>query len=281
MCNDPTHGPEALSLTARRSISEGSVYLLPGAVGYFAVWSGVAASEVIFTGVMMRPDGTLSKFAQLVQVATARTWGSKTLQLGEGLLLYLTASDTVGNSIFGNTYCYAGIAQGPDQLSTAYIQTGLVTLSINVAVSLIPYRPFLVEQTGVLTRVATGTNPIAQAEISQTVPTGVRWRLVTMRATLVTDANAANRVVTLTIVRGSDTIYSVTAATAQTASLTNVYQWSNATHLAEVVGTARNYRLPWPLWLDGGDVISTSTAAMQVADDWAAPIFTIEEVPQA
>jgi hypothetical protein len=59
-----------------------------------------------------------------------------------------------------------------------------------------------IEGPGVL-RSITGTNPAANAEISETVPTNARWRVHAIRFTLVTDANVANREVALTLDDGA------------------------------------------------------------------------------
>jgi hypothetical protein len=72
-------------------------------------------------------------------------------------------------------------------------------------------------------RSITGTDPAAGAEISETVPTGARWRLRALAATLVTSATVANRTVSLRVDDGTTGYFGTDAAGTQPASNTIRY----------------------------------------------------------
>jgi len=128
-----------------------------------------------------------------------------------------------------------------------------------------------------LSRSVTGINPAANVEISDAVPTGRRWRLYNWFATLVADANVANRTVTLVIDDGVNTIFQIDASAAQTAGQTRSYE-AYATGVApDLSGTTFRLPAPFPIDLAAGSRIRTVTANRQVGDDWSAAQLLVEE----
>lgn len=125
----------------------------------------------------------------------------------------------------------------------------------------------------------TGSNPAANTEWSETVPTGTMWRILSIRAQLVTDANAANRRVGITITDGTNTVLKENAESVQAASLTHNY--NIAPHGSRAVADVEHY-IPLPaidnFWLPAGYVIASTTLSRQSGDDWGAPVFMVEEV---
>lgn len=126
-------------------------------------------------------------------------------------------------------------------------------------------------------RVIVGTNPGAGVEVSETCPAGKRWRLVSMQLTLVTSAAVATRVVTIFIDDGTNTYQRTNGSGAQTASLTFNYcvgdfgviqGGGSGTQLIPTV--CNTILLP-------GHRIRTSTTALDAADDYAAPVYEVEE----
>jgi hypothetical protein len=125
----------------------------------------------------------------------------------------------------------------------------------------------------------TGSNPAADgSEWSETVPTGKVWRLLSIRATLVTDGNAANRQVSITLTDGTNTFFKSSSTSVQAASLTHGYTFSDLPG-AVVSSAALEHQVPVPpLWLPAGTVIASVTTAKQATDNWGAPVFFVEEV---
>lgn len=124
----------------------------------------------------------------------------------------------------------------------------------------------------------TGSNPAANTEWSETVPTGKLWRILAIRATLVTDANAANRRVGVTITDGTNTVFKSNDESTQAASLTHSY--NIAPQEGHAVADVEHYT-PLPIaqsfLVPGGFVIASTTVSRQAGDDWGAPVFMVEE----
>ena len=128
-----------------------------------------------------------------------------------------------------------------------------------------------------LVRNIEGTDPAAGAEISETVPTGARWRLITLHAVLTADATAVTRNPKLVLNDGlSDYLITPVGATA-TASQTVKVTWS-ASGLEDISSVlAQVEPLPSGLLIPAGHGISTLTVNLQAGDNYAAPQFLVEE----
>jgi len=130
--------------------------------------------------------------------------------------------------------------------------------------------------TGVL-RAVLGTNPAAGVEISDAVPVGARWRVVSWFAALVNDATVGNRRVTLIIDDGANILHQVEASADQTASQTRSYE-AYATGVApDLSGTVFRLPSPFPLDLAAGSRLRTSTAGLVAGDNWGAATILVEE----
>ena len=142
-------------------------------------------------------------------------------------------------------------------------------------------------------RTITGTNPAAGAEVTETVDTGAAWELLSFSAVLVADANAANRVPRLAIDDGAATnrryVATDDAGNPITANQTRTAMWCRGPHLPGTTGAATqafvdtqtlrlNYSLQEDLGLlTEGMRIRTVTSGILAGDDYAAPIFQVEE----
>lgn len=123
----------------------------------------------------------------------------------------------------------------------------------------------------------TGSDPAANAEWTETVPTGKVWRVLSIRATLVTDGNAANRQVGVTLTDGTNVFYKACSASVQAASLTHIYTVSDLPGVV-VAASALEHQVPLPPMLLGeGTVIASVTTNRQSTDNWGAPVFCVEE----
>lgn len=118
---------------------------------------------------------------------------------------------------------------------------------------------------------AASSDPAANTEISYTIPTGQIFELYAANVTLVTDANAANRRVVLTIDNGTTVFVKAPSPQVQAASLTYNYTFAvGAPERATVDGTDMSVKLPGPLFLPGGYRILTVTASRQATDNFGA-----------
>lgn len=123
-----------------------------------------------------------------------------------------------------------------------------------------------------------GTNPAAGLEISETVPTNAKWKLLSFRFSLVASATVATRSVRLTLDDGTNVFGSSDASLTQTASQTFAYTFgpsltpaNNATSFGQTVGTPQDVILP------AGYRIKTVTLAIQAGDDYSAPQYLVQD----
>jgi hypothetical protein len=128
-----------------------------------------------------------------------------------------------------------------------------------------------------LIRSITGTNPAAGAEISETVPTGARGLLKSLRASLVTDATVANRYPVLTLDDGTTVLDTYMVDSAQAASSTRAISWHPQTPIAVVVATGVGVPISDNRILSEGYRIKTVTSGLVAGDNWGAPQLLVEE----
>ena len=124
----------------------------------------------------------------------------------------------------------------------------------------------------------TGTNPAAGAEISETVPTNVKWILRSIAVVFDTDANAANRVPKLHIKDGAVKLHIFPGETAIVANDVKNVIWEGGLGTpSRESGADMVYPMSPNMELFQGWVIATSTSALQVGDDYSAPAMVVEE----
>ena len=122
-----------------------------------------------------------------------------------------------------------------------------------------------------------GTNPAAGVEISETVPTNARWKLLSVFARLVTDG-AGTPTPGLLIDDGTNTLFFIRSTSSQAVSVTIDWSWTHGLGVAQIdVGSVRTMPLPIDIILPAGYRITTSTAGIDAGDDWAAPRLLVEE----
>lgn len=139
----------------------------------------------------------------------------------------------------------------------------------------------------------TGTNPAAGAEVLETVPANALWRLLSFSVVLVTDANVADRDPNFIADDGTTANRRwMRKALRQTASLTRTHLWTPGTDVnvlsGDTAGTAevdtdsilRRACIPEhpdDRTLPEGYRLRTTTDSIQATDNYAAPIFQVEE----
>ena len=128
-----------------------------------------------------------------------------------------------------------------------------------------------------LIRSITGTNPAAGVEISETVPTGARWRIICFKATFVADATATTRGPRLSFDDGSLAYFTAGTFTSITASTTFIHSWAAVGQEDNSAASATVQCIPSDLILAAGHRITSSTVSIQAGDNWDAPQLLVEE----
>lgn len=208
---------------------------------------------------------------------TDRTAATSDFPLATGWLQGLTVTAGTGAPLRGQTFVRVDLMRGRGASATI-LQTlvqGYVSAQNRRAWPPAQLESAL-EGPGALRSIA-GTNPAANTEISETVPTAARWRPLALSFELVTDATAANREVAIVIDDGTTTLFTSPSGFTQTASFTRRYSAAAAgAQTAPAQGTDRQILLP-ALVLPAGSRIRTVTTNLQAGDDYSAPQLLIEE----
>lgn len=128
-------------------------------------------------------------------------------------------------------------------------------------------------------KVVTGSDPAANTEFSQTVPTGKYWQLYAVTVSLAQGATQTPQP-TLIIDDGTTTLYqSFGGSSAQNASVTAQYTWAPGLSLtAGGAATVITAPLPADLELPAGYRIRSSTTGIGANSNYGAPAFFVVEV---
>lgn len=135
-------------------------------------------------------------------------------------------------------------------------------------------------QRGGTLKVVSGSDPAAGAEVSDTVPAGKAWRVISVLVALVTSATVATRRTHLVIDDGTTTFYRRGSNATQAASLTQNYLFCGEGPEASARGTFVADPLP-QIDLPAGARIKTVTENIQAGDDYGAPQYYVEEYDAA
>jgi hypothetical protein len=238
--------------------------------------SSAGVTQILVTGRFLSITGDLIDLSEAFTPATDRTLTTAVRALGEGWLLDLSIA-TNGSPTLGQAFVRAEIVRGFSGTVTPLkvLCQGRCNAVQRLA---FPGSPIVtsIDGPGIL-RSITGTDPAAGAEISETVPAGARWRLHSLRATLTTDANPANRGVVLVFDDGVNAWGGVGTNFSQVASTAFTYNWGTGGQTSATTSPGVTVSMPNRVWLPAGARIRTATGAIQVGDNWSAPQYEVEE----
>jgi hypothetical protein len=224
----------------------------------------------------MRPDGEIATTRKVFNTAT--TSGSFTFTLGEGFLLSASAYATTGAMQEpGGLFLTLLVVRDIGDPNT-YPWILFADYCTNNHFPTWPFGRVIFPQDGPgRIRSITGTVPAAGADISETVPTGVRWILLALRATLTTSATVATRIPNLTLDDGAN-IFSYNGLLAQTQGASTTTPWTWAGNVPSgSSGISALLALTTPNLLQQAFRIRTQTAAIQAGDQWTAPQYLVQE----
>lgn len=264
-------------LLTHRIKPEGAVWIRDGESLLFQAFSSVASLVLQFTGYALTPQGDPIIFDVRLTPTSDRLATEVVQQFGECFLLGVACSIVSGNANRGQ--CYVRVRAQRGSGSTVMPLMPLIQHYVNDNYSpVFPYSPQedSLEGPGML-RSITGTDPAAGAEISETVPTGARWRLHSLVVTLVTDATVATRVPRLFLDSGSGIYAKYNGPSTQAASLTVAYQTGNLGEAVTGSGSAAHLPMPSDTRLAAGYTIDSATVNLQAGDNYGAPVMLVEE----
>lgn len=263
---------------ARQNIPPPGALLLSSDERIFvAAFNSLTDNTIIITGRLLRPDGTVTLLNQTLALTADRAANLLIFPGYEGALLSLFVLSAAPTSLIGSCYVHVAVLRGSDNnsLLTGLLCQGYVTNSHAINW---PGGDSQEPTDGAgLIRSISGTDPAPGAEISETVPTGARWRLLGIRSGMVADANVATRVAQLVMTDGATTIMLVPPSASQTAGQTRTYNATGAPIYPAVSASQLGWTLPPYMLLPAGAIISTVTLNLQVGDNWTTPQLLVEE----
>jgi hypothetical protein len=255
----------------------GPLYVFPGEQLVVDSWSSVAAAPLYVKARVLTPQGRIQTSMWTHTPSGDRSLVTTYHDLAEGWLLHVSVY--AGSTSYRRGACYVRVQ----------FQRGQGAVGVDHGILIADYACFAgglvwpggqirssVEGPGLL-RSITGTDPPAGSEISETVPTGARWRLLSMYFTLITNAMVANRYVNLLFDDGTAIFARTSCGYSQAAGLSEVYSalpHSQRGDLGYVIGTPLGVPSHQ---LSAGWRIRTLTASIQAGDNFTAPQLEVEE----
>lgn len=240
-------------------------------------FGALASAEVALEGRILDKNGCVIPIAER-QVPNSNYTAKTTIHgLSEGLLTNVQLRVSVGTAVRGHVFAILELIRGNLQAvqPLGTLIQGYLTSSGRLAW---PGSPIVGSSEGPgRLRSVVGTDPAAGVEISETIATGTRARLRSFAYTLVASAVVANRTPVLTIDDGANILFEAGNNVAQTATQTVKYRAAVGVPLTTF--GALSYLLPLPsdLELPAGSRIRTVTGAIDVGDNYSAPVYTLEE----
>ncbi len=254
-----------------------AVYIGPDENLIVQAWNSSAGTQIRTAGRFLRPDGVITPFDKIFTPTSDRTLNNSFLRLGEGFLLGIIVGISGTAPQRGQTFARVIIAHGGEGVSidNEYLAQGYVTTGGTVTWPQGTISSPL-EGPGAI-RSIVGTDPAAGAEISETVPTNARWRLIAFTSTLVNSAAVANRRLRLVHDDGANIYCNAFSTLLLPAGSTTTVTWGDSYPLVENTDQQITAPLPAQDMLRAGSRIRTITTNFQAGDNWAAPIYLVEE----
>jgi hypothetical protein len=126
-------------------------------------------------------------------------------------------------------------------------------------------------------RVVAISNPAAGADFTYTVPSGVRWRFISLECTFTTSSFSASRYPALRVSDGTNLLFTSTVAI----GLTQSYGWTLCltAGLVRLASTTGDQALGAPanLYLLPGFKVYSATGSIAAADQYSAIHMLVEE----
>lgn len=227
---------------------------------------------------LLGSDGRPSPDSWTHTPATDRSAKSDDFPLSGLTLLNLTVFAGAGSPLIGQTFVIVQLIRG---IGTAAIVLGTILQGYVTGTQAIGWPGSPIQDSisgGGVTRFIQGTDPPAGAQISETVPTGARWELLTIGASLTTSVAAGNRRPRLTITSGAVHLIDNYHPATVIASTSAGFAWGAGTpQPTAFTATAAYSALVQGLPLRAGDLIGIDHEGGAAGDNWGAPLFYVRE----
>ncbi len=241
-------------------------------------WNSKTGVNLRLFGRLLRPDGQVVPVIVEQAPNTDRTAKTTVQFVGEGFLLSAYCVDTSNSAKRGHCFVQFGVSRGLGTSRLDYCLLGSDYVGAAVALSwpnsIIRHS---LEGPGVLRQI-TGTDPAAGAEVSETVPTGARWRLRGIQVNLLCSATVADRYPRLITDDGTNNLTANPQPLKLVASDNLFCFWvPGHTWDTGIAVIERVAGLAGDALLGAGYRIRTATFGLQAGDNYGAPNLFVEE----
>jgi hypothetical protein len=245
---------------------------------HVAIAGNSATDPAIVNVRILGTNGKITPLKFVVNGGAGRTFNVNRFQLVEGYLQSVTIVSNGAESSGKLIYAVAALVRAPFGAKEQYhtLCAGYVYLELGMSWPNAPAQR-MGEGAGAI-RSTTGTVPGAGVDITETVPAGARWRLISIRATLTTAVAVANRLVSIVLDDGANIYADSPSNFTQAASIVNTYNAFDSCPYQNVPFNLRtNQPLPSNVLMMPGHRIRTVTTGIQAADQWTAPQYLVQE----
>ena len=242
-----------------------------------SVWNTLASQALFLDLRLLMPDGQIVANQFRLVATSDRVVSELTVALPECFLLSAVIWPDNLTTRSGHTYTRLVLLRG---VGTALSRGQLLLSNYVTSTAFLgwPGAQHRGSQEGFgLIRGITGANPAAGAEVTESVPTNAVWHIMGIRLNLVTSVDAGSRIVVLVIDDGTTNIHAIEANAAQTASQNREYTFAVGLDLKSPTGSIFHAPLPAELRISEGYRFRTVTTGLFAADDWASPVYLVEE----
>lgn len=206
---------------------------------------------------------------------------AKLVALPDGWLFSVMVSVTAGAPSVGQTYVVVELVRGGSANAEAVmvLAADYVTAQVRAAYPGTGVKSTSSYAAGVpVARIITGATPAAGAEVSETVPTGKTWQLVSFHVRLVTSATVATRVPYVVIDDGTTPVFQVPCPATVVANTTVDLFWSAiGAQVADAAVVAHGGMLPVETIITATHRLRTSTGSIQVGDQYSLVRYLVRE----
>jgi hypothetical protein len=269
--------PPQVSFLSQQVPPPGWLYITPDDSLTIRAWTALTGVTLAFDARVLFPDGRIGSYWDRYALTGGVAENSFEIRLAEGFLLSLWIRPTTTVPVGGCwVQCILQRGGGAAATQVQLIAAGYATTRAGLAW---PYPRYQnpVEGPGRLRRIK-GTDPGPGNIIMEYVPSGTRWKLISLFCTFTTSATAGNRAVYLYFLDSLGLWLAVPPGVLQPASSVAYYTWSiGVQNYAPAVALYYAMPLPADLYLQAGADIMVAASGMQAGDDFSAPQLLVEE----
>jgi hypothetical protein len=239
----------------------------------------IAAVTLQFRARFVDEKGKIQAESWTHQPNSNRTLATTVQSMGVGALLNLDVFASVGGILVGQCFVIVDVVRGDagTGFPLGVMLQGYVTTTQSLAW---PGSPIVTSTFGEpAIREISGTQPGAGGNISEVVPTGARWELICLYTRLTTSAAAGTRQPALRLSTPAGPLYMVSPLSAGiAASQVMDITWGQGMPAANIAAWhGQTAPLPNGQKLMAGDFITTSTLAIDAADQYDQVTYSVRE----